>query len=254
MNYVFFSSAVLAALMTGLFMGTIFTPQTTVTFGCNATQATVTKYSNCFDINYSSMSSASINVPAVDHEGNGVVTSLRVDVVPGTGRVLANIDKILFWADTQDSIRTARAVAENVANKDLLLYDIVYTIKANATLIEGPSAGAAITVATIAAVQGKRLKEGVMITGSINGDGSLGVVGGMLSKANASRDAGAELFIVPKGQAKYVTMESIEYCERVGWTQACITKHNPVTVDLQKESGIRVEEVNDVREAMKYFY
>ena len=74
------------------------------------------------------VSFASIFMPAVDSEGNGVATILDVQVLEGSGRALANIDKLLFWTDTQNSIRTARSVAEQVTKKDMTKYDLVYTI------------------------------------------------------------------------------------------------------------------------------
>ena len=51
---------------------------------------------------------------AVDQNGKGVSTPLVVEVKPGTGEALTNIDKLLFWTDTQQSIQTAKAVAENI--------------------------------------------------------------------------------------------------------------------------------------------
>ncbi len=90
-----------------------------------------------------------IRVPAVDKNGNGVIATLSVDAKPGIGRTLVDINQILFWADTQDSIRTAKTVAQNVTGIDLSKYDIIYSIQANASVIEGPSAGAAMAIATI---------------------------------------------------------------------------------------------------------
>lgn len=254
MNPLFATVAVVIALAAGMYAGALMVPQTTITMGCSHEPQVVTKYSNCNDLNLSRASSASINVPAVDQQGAGVVTSLRVDVMPGTGRTLTNIDRIFFWVDTQDSIRTARMVAEKVTEVDLSQYDMVYTIKANASVIEGPSAGAAITIATIAAVQGRRLKENIMISGSIDGTGAIGPVGGIAVKANASRDVGAELLVVPRGQKVFNTMDTMEYCERTGWTQVCQTEQIPRRVDVQNESGIRVEEAGNIEEAIKYFY
>ena len=111
--------------------------------------------------NVSGANVASIFVPAVDEDEQGVVTVLTVQAIDGTGtgKILVNIDRILFWGDTQDSIRTARDVAQNVRELNLSQTDLVYTITANASIIEGPSAGAALTAATIAAVEKKPLME-----------------------------------------------------------------------------------------------
>ena len=39
-----------------------------------------------------------INLPAVDNQGNGVVAKLKVQVIPGEGRILTNINQLLFWS------------------------------------------------------------------------------------------------------------------------------------------------------------
>lgn len=196
----------------------------------------------------------SMYLPAVDAEGNGVNTVLKVEATPGTGRTLTDIDNLLFWADTQHSIRIARRVAENITGKKMEDYDIVYTIEANASIIGGPSAGAALTLATIAALEGKKLKEGVMITGSINHDGSIGPVSGVLEKAKAAKEAGVELFLVPLLQSRDVIYETTEHCEFFGASQICTTETKPKKVEVEYESGIEIIEVASVQDAMQYFF
>src|SRR3989344_6741445 len=100
-----------------------------------------------------------MKLPAVNQEGVGVTTILSVEAMPGNGRVLLDIDDLLFWADTEHSMRKARIVAGNVSGINVDDYDIIYNIDANASLIGGESAGAALTIATIAALQNKSLKE-----------------------------------------------------------------------------------------------
>src|SRR3989344_4142465 len=100
-----------------------------------------------------------MKLPAVNQEGNGVTTTLSVEAMPGNGRILLDINDLLFWADTEHSMRKARIVAGNVSGINVENYDIIYNIDANASLIGGESAGAALTIATIAALQNKSLKE-----------------------------------------------------------------------------------------------
>lgn len=197
--------------------------------------------------------SATIRVPAVDNEGNGVVTLLTVDSNAGEGRTLVNIDQLLFWVDTQYSIQTAKLVAENYTNVDLSEIDLVYSIDTEAYLIEGPSAGAALTVATIAAIYNKTLNSSVMITGIINPDGSIGPVGGILAKANAAKDIGASLFIVATGQATQTYYRQERTCEKIGPITYCTTEYVPETIDIGEQAGIAMEEVPNIGEALKYF-
>lgn len=195
-----------------------------------------------------------MKIPAVNSEGEGVNTVLTVEASPGSGRTLTDIDNLLFWADTQHSMRVARRVAENITGKRMEDYDIVYTIEANASLIGGPSAGAALTMATIAALQNRKLKEGVMITGGINHDGSISPVSGILEKAQAAKSAGATLFLVPLLQSRDVVYEESEHCEVFGYTEICTTETRPKKIDVSQEAGILVREVETIQDAMEYFF
>lgn len=217
------------------------------------TGTSVKKVENAF---FSSDGSTKISMylPAVDADGKGVNTILTIEVTPGTGRTLTDIDNLLFWADTQHSIRIARRVAENITRRRMEDYDIVYTIEANATLIGGPSAGAALAIATIAALEGRKLKDNVMITGSINHDGSIGPVSAILEKAKAAKEAGVTLFLVPLLQSRDVIYETTENCEVFGASQICTTETKPRKVDVAYETDIEIVEVASVQDAMEYFF
>ncbi|MBI4182213.1 MAG: hypothetical protein HY520_04575 [Candidatus Aenigmarchaeota archaeon] len=196
--------------------------------------------------------STTIFVPAVDQDGQGVVTEVQVQVLPGSGRTLASIEDILFFVDTQASIRTAREVASTATGFDLSLHDLVYTVTANASAIEGPSAGAALTIATIAALEGKPLREDVMITGTIEPDGSIGQVGEVERKAMAAKAAGAALFLIPAGSdiPEIYTYERLRTCQPLQGVQFCeISYVRTPTGNL----GIEVREVGTVQEALASF-
>ena len=197
--------------------------------------------------------SATIKVPAVDNEGKGVVTMLKVDVMPGEGRILVNINQLLFWVDTQYSIQSAKMVAQNVTGMDLTSLDIVYTIETNASLIEGPSAGAALTVATVAVLENKTINDSVMITGTISRSGLIGPVGGVIAKAKAAKDIGAKLFLVPSGQATQTYYEPKRSCRQIGPVTYCTTNYVEKRIDVAKDVGIEVKEVSNINEALKYF-
>ncbi len=197
--------------------------------------------------------SAAIKVPAVDENGNGVVTWLGVDSTPGEGRTLVNIDQLLFWVDTQYSIQTAKTVAENYTSADLSEVDFIYSINIEASLIEGPSAGAALTVATIAAIQNKTINPDAIMTGTINLDGTIGPVGGILAKAKAAKDIGATLLVVPKGQSIQTYYKQEQTCEQIGPITYCNTEYVPETNDIEEQVDIEVEEVSNIGEALKYF-
>jgi len=195
----------------------------------------------------------SLEVPAIDEEGKGVATTLTVEAMPGKGRVLTDINHILFFMDTQNSIQIAKSVAENITGLNMSKIDLIYQIETNASAIGGPSAGAALTVATVAAIENKTLNPNVSITGTINPDGTIGPVGGVEEKAKASKVAGLEIFLVPKGQGTEVTYIPKQECRQIGPILYCTTEYLKNEIDISKDVNITVKEVSNVEEALKYF-
>ena len=196
---------------------------------------------------------AIVKVPAVDNEGNGVATTLKVEALPGEGRILTNINQLLFWVDTQYSIQIAKDVAENTTKVNLSNIDLVYSIETEASIIEGPSAGAALTLATIAVLENRIVNSSVSITGTINPDGTIGPVGGILAKALASKDVGTELFLVPKGQGLQTGYKPLKQCQKIGLINYCTIEYEKESIDITGQSGVEVREVSTVQEALKYF-
>lgn len=197
--------------------------------------------------------SATINLAAVDDQGNGVIVKLNVQAIPGNGRILTNIDNILFWIDTQYSIKVAESVAENITGADLSNTDLIYTIETNASVIEGGSAGAALTIATIAVLDNKTLPSDIMITGTINPDGTIGPIGGVLAKAKAAKDIGVKTFLVPEGQGSQVNYIPEKKCKQVGPITFCSTEYKAQRIDVSKDIGIDLKEVSTISDALKYF-
>lgn len=192
-------------------------------------------------------------VPAVDSEGNGVTATLQATLVPGEGRALANVNQILFWVDTQHSIRTALRVAENITGISIKNYDMIYSIETNASIIEGPSAGAALTILTVAALENKTLNASVMITGTINHDGTIGPVSQIIEKAEVAKNNDVTLFLVPIGQGIQTTYKEEKHCERYGFVEFCTTELKPEKISVGEKVGIDIKEVSTIQEALKYF-
>ena len=196
----------------------------------------------------------SMNVPAVDENGNGVTTKLLVESKPGKGGTLVDVNQLLFWVDTQNSIRIAKSVAQEYTGMDLSNVDLIYSVETNASVIGGPSAGAALTIATISVLENDTLNPDVMITGTISSDGSIGPVGEILAKAKAAKDIGAATFLVPDGQSIQTYYTPIETCKKYGPMTYCTTEYEAETVDVSKDAGIDVEEVSNIGEALEYFF
>ncbi|MCX8175762.1 MAG: hypothetical protein N3E48_00835, partial [Candidatus Bathyarchaeota archaeon] len=119
----------------------------------------------------------------------------------GSGDVLVNTEPKI-GIDLQSSLRLAVYVAENVTSTRLTETDVILkvTAKGEVDIIDGPSAGAAIASAIIAAIKQEKLNSSVYVTGTINPDGSIGQVGGIPEKALAAAGEACKLFLVPEGQ------------------------------------------------------
>ncbi len=196
---------------------------------------------------------STVKVPAIDEDGNGVVTLVMVESMGGTGRTLVDIDQLLFWTDTQYSIQVSKFVAGHYTNYDLSNVDLIYAIDTEAGAIEGPSAGAALTIATISALYNESIRKDVMITGTIGPDGSIGKVGGVLEKATAAKEMGATVFLVPEGQATAEIEKSGETCEKIGPLNYCTDEPMPMIINISDYLGIDVIEVSTIEDAVPYF-
>ena len=171
----------------------------------------------------------------------GHVLRADVELAEGQGRVLVNTE-VLNGMDIQTSVRTAAAVVETLAGASFGNTDIILTITSEVTVdaVDGPSAGAAITVALLAALQHVEVRDDVYITGTVNSDGSIGKVGGVPYKALAAAEEGAETVIVPPGQGT-VTVYEPKTTQRGRLT---ITTYEMVTKTLEEylmENGYIVD-------------
>jgi len=184
-----------------------------------------------------------IKVPAVKRTASGLEGSVfdaTVLVKPGTGRVFVDTWP-LSELDTQASCRFASEVAADILKVSHSKYDFFYTIRADSPIIGGPSAGAALTIATIASIRGLDIDPNVMMTGMINPDGTVGPVGGILEKIMGANEIGIKTFLIPSGQSVIQTIEG--------------SKVETVNVIEYAKShwGITVIEVDDAIDALVYF-
>ena len=73
-----------------------------------------------------------------------------------------------------------------------------------------------MTDTTVGALHVKKISSTVMMTGTINPDGSIGPIGGVLEKAQAAFEHSATTFLIPEGQETvYITEEKVS--QGMGW-------------------------------------
>lgn len=175
-------------------------------------------------------------VSQTDEGYEGSPADLYLEIKPGTGRVFIETYP-LTKLDTQISTRFAREIACKYADADCDNYDFFYTIRAESSIIGGPSAGAAISALTIAMLDNLNIDQGITITGTINSGGIVGPVGGLKEKIDTASDIKIKKVLIPTG------------------TRFSKEKNNKTTdlIEYGNEKNIIVVEVSDIDDILYEF-
>lgn len=178
-------------------------------------------------INLTMVTKSDYGVLGVDQNEIGHVIPLEVIIKEGKSNLFLNVANVLVDETMQSSAQIAIRVAREYARMSLADKDVLINIKSplqeGQLTISGGSAGGAIAIAAISAMEEKTPREDVLMTGTINEDHSIGRIGAPRAKGIAARDYGAKLFLVPPGQKSEVG-----------------------------DIGIEVREVRTIEEAVKY--
>ncbi len=157
----------------------------------------------------------------------GSVADLYLEIKDGEGRVFIETFPFAQY-DTQISTRFAKEVACKFLEKDCSRYDFFYRIEADASIIGGPSAGAAIGVLTAALLDNSKVDDDVAITGTMTSGGIIGPVGGVKEKIEAAQEKGLKKVIIPKqGEIQNldnVTLNYTQYGKELGIKVIAATK------------------------------
>ena len=119
----------------------------------------------------------------------------------------------------KDSVFNAASVIRSLTDKDVKDYDIHVNVIGGGK-IDGPSAGAAITICIISSLLNKPVRQDIAITGEVSLQGKVKPVGGIFEKVYGARRMGIKLVLVPQDNEKEIplnnedievkTIESIE--------------------------------------------
>lgn len=198
--------------------------------------------------------SATANIVAVRSDTSmGEIGKVLVEIREGSGKVLVDTNPFIE-PDTQYSVREAVDVAADFTQATISDKDIIISFDINGTMIGGPSAGAATTVALIAALEGKNVRQDVAVTGTIEAGGFIGEVGSVFEKAVTAEENNMTLFLVPYGQEKVVYYErQIEKRGRSGFRFTRVN-YTPKEIDLDEyfRGEMDVKEVSTIGEAVSY--
>lgn len=181
----------------------------------------------------------------------GALLGAQVIVVNGTGHVFVDTNPYT-QVDLQGSARLAAMVASDVLGVDEKTYDFYYIIDISSPIIGGPSAGGALTVATIAAINKWSIKPNVVMTGMINPDESIGPVGGIPFKLEAAAAKNYTLFLIPEGQTN-VTVKTSTTSSRGSHIIIGDIEETVNLVELGKKLNVTVKEVSTIQEVVLAF-
>jgi uncharacterized protein len=183
---------------------------------------------------------AQMTIFAVNNSNVGMDANLIIEIEPGTGKIYSNVNSQV-GSLTQESERNAVNAAERVVKDTKSKYDYLFEIQSVASSIDGPSAGAAMSLLLVSMLSDKDLSGKVSITGTITEEGYVGEVGGIGAKAKKAADVGIKLFMIPIGTRK----------------QAITTDSgNSQIVDLPEYAfdkwGMKIVEVETIEDIQKY--
>jgi hypothetical protein len=161
--------------------------------------------------------------PALVWAGDDAVTDFRID--------LRDLEAKGAGAAWQAASATAAAVGSLYSGLDPRDVDVSFSVTGP---IDGPSAGAALTVGVLAALRGDALLPGVTMTGAVSPDGTISRVGGVGLKLAAAKEAGYSTVLLPPGNATLQVSGSNETIS---------------AVDAGNDLGLDVRHVSTVAEA-----
>ncbi|MDI9395650.1 MAG: ATP-dependent protease [Euryarchaeota archaeon] len=183
----------------------------------------------------------------------GALINISVEIQPGKGRVLVQTRPLMGMV-FQDAANTAVFLAENKTGKQLSSSDVIFSITADQEIpgVDGPSAGALMTLLTISAINGTELNDSITLTGTIDYEGAVGVIGGVFEKAQAAKAGGKTLFLIPRENSELVTYKFVK--RNIGVFQ--VIERIPEFVDaeeyIEENVGIDVEYVDTIDDILKY--
>ena len=184
----------------------------------------------------------------------GVSMTFIMEIRPGNGSIFVNTEPLTGF-DIQSSARLAAIVAQNFTGFDLSDRDITISVRTPEQVegVDGPSAGATMTVMLIAALEGKVLRPNVMMTGTVEPGGKIGPVSGILAKAQAAFESGKTVFLIPEGLAKQTIITTSEREIFPGFKIVIPQAEEIDIIELAAERwNLTVIEVSSISEALEH--
>ncbi len=122
---------------------------------------------------------------------------------PGQGNIRFN-DTAGSMA--KDSVFNAASVIRKLTGEDVSNYDIHVNVVGGGR-IDGPSAGVAITLAMLSAIQDEPILQNIAVTGEVSIQGKVRAVGGVFEKIYGAKQAGIKKVFIPKENIQEVPVD-----------------------------------------------
>lgn len=136
----------------------------------------------------------------------GVSYPIEIEVIPGDGDVFIATQPATA-ADTDISATEAARQAAAYVGVDLHQFDVLVKFASDVQQVGGASAGGQMALGITVAMwnlvypdQPMLLNPQIAGTGTIGADGSIGLIGGAIEKAEAAAEAGMTTLVLPAGQ------------------------------------------------------
>ena len=199
---------------------------------------------------------AEANMVAIsENTKTAVMGKIIVEIVDGSGAILVDINPFVE-PDMQESATTAAEYAKKHSNRNLENKSIIYRFEVdrNTILVGGPSAGTAMAIATIAAIENKQLKSDTLVTGAITADGSIHHVGSVFEKVKGAGENNIKLFLIPLGQKETIIFEKKLVTDEILGFKITRIKQIPTKIDVIKYAkenyNMTVKEISTIDEAL----
>lgn len=187
------------------------------------------------------LTESSLKVFAVAPDGTALDAKLTLKTTPGSGVVWSSVSGPLVGTATQSTEKIAVKVAKNYS-PDVDNFDYFFAIDSEASVVDGPSAGSAMALLVVSALQDKKIPTNVGLTGTITNTGEVGPVGGVFEKAKEASSVGIKLFLIPRGEAKQV----VKFSDGV--------KNINLPEYAMKEWGMKVVETDTLDDVLHYAF
>ena len=144
----------------------------------------------------------------VDQNNEGIVFPVRVMIIEsGSGILSVDINNVQYEPGFQAAVRAAAMAAAKYSGENLAGKDIIVRFSPDGSpvggelvKVDGSSAGAVIAAMIAAGLSDTQLDNSILVTGSINEEGTVGRIGSLQQKLDAAQAFGADAVLVPKAQ------------------------------------------------------